>query len=100
MTPKQNLVLSVYGYHQRRGEPTPTYEAIAKALGWKSKSTVAHIVYILENDGHLVRLPDRACAVAVTPESMKFCKAVFDTPQGAFFAPAKRTNHRGNTIFT
>ena len=71
MTPKEKLLLEFIQAYIRRHGVSPSYEAMTKALGMKSKSNLHRYVVKLERGGFVVRRPRKFYGVKVVDRSVE-----------------------------
>lgn len=65
LTPKQKAALDFLAAYQREHGMAPSYEEFRRALGLASKGSVNRLLILLEERGHIRRLPDRARAIEI-----------------------------------
>ena len=71
MTNRAQMVLEFIKAYIKLHRAPPSYEAIAKAMGLKSRSNICRIVHRLEHDGHLSRKPRKFHSIRVVDKSVK-----------------------------
>jgi SOS-response transcriptional repressor LexA len=71
MTDRAQLVLDFIKAYIKLHQAPPSYEAIAKAMGLKSRSNICRIVHSLEREGHLSRKPRKFHSIRVMDKSVR-----------------------------
>jgi len=71
MTSRAQLVLDFIKAYIKLHRAPPSYEAIAKAMGLKSRSNICRIVHGLERVGHLYRKPRKFHSIRVVDKSVR-----------------------------
>lgn len=71
MTHRAQLVLEFIKAYIKIHKAPPSYEAIAKAMGLRSRSNICRIVHGLERAGHLSRKPNKFHSIRVVDRSVK-----------------------------
>jgi DNA-binding MarR family transcriptional regulator len=65
LTPRQRHVLSYLIDREQAGQPTPSFQEIADALGVTSRSQIARYLDCLEQRGYITRQPAGARSIRV-----------------------------------
>lgn len=71
MSPRWEMVLRFIRAYTKMHGVSPSYEVMAKALGFKAKSNMHRIVHRLKEEGHLEVAPKKVYGVKISDRSVK-----------------------------
>lgn len=71
LTPMQAKLLAIIRQSIEDGDKAPTFEAMARAIGRRSKSTIMRLLEGLEERGAIRRLHHRHSAIEIVPSFVR-----------------------------